>query len=267
VIAALDGSTLSDTLQKAADAGIKVIAYDRLITGSPNVDYQATFDNFQVGVLQATSIVHGLGLDAGKNGPFNVEIFGGSPGDNNALFLYHGAMSVLQPLIDSGKLVVQSKQMDMDKVATPDWNGFTAMGRMGSILRAYYKQNHVDAVLSPYDGISLGIIFALKDVHYGSEDLPMPIVTGQDAEVDSVKSIIAHEQYSTVFKDTRELAKVAAGMVDAMVSGGKPEVNDTKTYNNGVKVVPTYLVKPITVDASNWKAVLIDSGYYRPEQF
>jgi putative multiple sugar transport system substrate-binding protein len=266
VIAAIDGTTLSNALQHAADAGIKVISYDRLIRGSANVDYYATFDNFQVGVQQAQSIEKGLGLKEGK-GPFNIELFGGSPDDNNAFFFYDGAMSVLKPYIDSGKLVVQSKQMGMDKVSTLRWEASTAQARMENLLSAFYTSKHVDAVLSPYDGLSIGIISALKGVGYGSKEVPMPIISGQDAEVPSVKSIINHEQYSTIFKDTRDLAKVAANMVDAMLSGGKPEVNDTKTYNNGVKVVPSYLLKPVSVDISNWKAALIDTGYYKAEQF
>src|ERR1700735_5200599 len=265
VIAAIDGTTLSDALQKAADAGIKVISYDRLIRGSANVDYYATFDNFQVGVLQAGSIVKGLRLDAGK-GPFNIELFGGSADDNNAFFFYNGAMSVLQPYIDSGKLVVQSKQMGMDKVATLRWDAATAQSRMDNILSAFYTKKHVDAVLSPYDGLSIGIISALKGVGYGSKDVPMPVISGQDAEVPSIKSIIAHEQYSTIFKDTRDLAKVAANMVDAVVSGGKPEINDTKTYNNKVKIVPSYLLTPVTVDSTNWKPALVDTGYYKADQ-
>src|SRR4051812_45170412 len=266
VIAAIDGTTLSDALQHAADAGIKVIAYDRLIRGSKNVDYYATFDNFQVGVLQAGTIEKGLGLKEGK-GPFNIELFGGSADDNNAFFFYDGAMSVLKPYIDSGKLVVQSKQMGMDKVSTLRWEASVAQARMENLLSAFYTKNHVDAVLSPYDGLSIGIIAALKGVGYGSKESPMPVISGQDAEVPSVKSIIAKEQYSTIFKDTRDLAKVAAGMVDAVLSGSQPEVNDTKTYNNGVKVVPSYLLKPVAVDASNWKAALIDTGYYKAEQF
>ena len=266
VIAAIDGTTLSAALQKAADAGIKVISYDRLIVGSPNVDYYATFDNFQVGVLQAGTIVKGLGLDAGKNGPFNIELFGGSPDDTNAFYFYDGAMSVLKPYIDSGKLVVQSKQMGMDKVSTLRWEAATAQARMDNLLSANYTKAHVDAVLSPYDGLSIGIISALKGVGYGTKDVAMPIISGQDAEIPSVKSIIAKEQYSTIFKDTRELAKVAAGMVDAVLSGGKPEINDTKTYNNKVKIVPSYLLKPIAVDATNWKAALVDTGYYKAEQ-
>jgi putative multiple sugar transport system substrate-binding protein len=266
VIAAIDGTTLSDVLQKAADKGVKVIAYDRLIKNSKNVDYYATFDNFQVGVLQAGYIEKALDLKGGK-GPFNIELFGGSPDDNNAFFFYNGAMSVLKPYIDSGKLVVRSKQLGMDKVSTLRWDGAVAQARMDNLLSAYYTKDHVDAVLSPYDGLSIGIISSLKGVGYGTPKLPMPVVTGQDAEVQSVKSILKKEQTATVFKDTRELAKVTVAMVDAMLAGKPPEVNDTKTYNNGVKVVPSYLLKPVSVDLGNWKPMLIDSGYYKESQF
>ena len=265
VIAAIDGTTLSDVLQKAADKGIKVIAYDRLIRYTKNLDYYATFDNYQVGVLQASYIEKALDLKSGK-GPFNIELFGGSADDNNAFFFYNGAMSVLKPYIDKGKLVVRSKQLGMDKVATLRWDGATAQARMDNLLSAYYGNAHVDAVLSPYDGISIGIISSLKGVGYGTPKLPMPVVTGQDAEVPSVKSIIRGEQRSTIFKDTRELAKVTVSMVDAVLSGKAPTINDTKTYNNGVKVVPSYLLKPVSVDASNWKEVLIGSGYYTEAQ-
>lgn len=264
VIGAIDGTTLTDVLAKAHEKGIKVIAYDRLIRGTPNVDYYATFDNFQVGVLQAGSIVKSLGLASGK-GPFNIELFGGSADDNNAHFFYNGAISVLKPYIDSGKLVVRSKQMGMDKVATLRWDGATAQARMDNLLSAYYGKNRIDAVLSPYDGISIGILSSLKGVGYGSADKPMPIVTGQDAEVPSVKSIIRGEQTSTIFKDTRELAKVTADMVDATLSGKTPTVNDTKTYNNGVKVVPAYLLKPVVVDKANYKEVLITNAKYYTE--
>ncbi|XAH24998.1 multiple monosaccharide ABC transporter substrate-binding protein [Xylophilus sp. GW821-FHT01B05] len=265
VIAAIDGSTLSDVLQKAADKGVKIIAYDRLIKGTKNVDYYATFDNFQVGVLQGAYIEKALGLKEGK-GPFNVELFGGSPDDNNAFFFYNGALSVLKPYIDSGKLVVRSKQLGMDKVSTLRWDGAVAQARMDNLLSAFYTSGRVDAVLSPYDGLSIGIISSLKGVGYGTPQQPMPVVTGQDAEVPSVKSILRKEQTSTVFKDTRELAKVTVAMADAMLAGKTPEVNDTKTYNNGVKVVPSYLLKPVSVDASNWKSVLVDSGYYKESQ-
>ena len=261
VIAAIDGTTLSAILQQAHDSGVKVIAYDRLIRDSANVDYYATFDNFQVGVLQAGSIVDGLGLKEGK-GPFNIELFGGSPDDNNAFFFYDGAMSVLQPYIDSKKLVVQSGQMGMDKVGTLRWDGAVAQSRMDNLLSAYYGDKRVDAVLSPYDGLSIGILSSLKGVGYGSADQPMPIVSGQDAEVPSIKSMIAGEQYSTVFKDTRELAKVTANMVDALLAGKEVPVNDTKTYDNGVKVVPSYLLKPVSVGRDNWEEILVGSGYY-----
>ena len=265
VIAAIDGTTLSDALQKAADKGIKVIAYDRLIRGSKNVDYYATFDNFQVGVLQAGYIEKALNLKSAK-GPFKIELFGGSPDDNNAFFFYDGAMSVLKPYLDSGKLVVGSKQVGMDKVSTLRWDGAVAQARMDNLLSAYYTSGRVDAVLSPYDGLSIGIISSLKGVGYGTPKQPMPVVTGQDAEIPSVKSILAKEQTSTVFKDTRELAKVTVGMVDAMLSGKTVPINDTKTYNNGVKVVPSYLLKPVSVDASNWKQTLVGSGYYTENQ-
>ena len=266
VIAAIDGTTLSDVLKQAKAKGITVIAYDRLIRDTPNVDYYATFDNFQVGVLQAQSIEGKLGLKDGK-GPFNIELFGGSPDDNNAYFFYNGSMSVLKPYIDSGKLVVVSGQMGMDKVATLRWDGATAQARMDNLLSAFYGKKRVDAVLSPYDGLSIGIISSLKGVGYGSADQPMPVISGQDAEVPSIKAILRGDQYSTIFKDTRDLAKVAASMVDAALNKKEVEVNDTKTYNNGVKVVPSYLLKPVVVDKSNWEKVLVDSGYYKKAQF
>lgn len=265
VIGAIDGTTLSDILQKAHDAGVKVIAYDRLIRDSGNVDYYATFDNFQVGVQQATSLVQGLKLD-GATEPKNIELFGGSPDDNNAFFFYDGAMSVLQPLIDSNKIVVKSGQKGMDQVGTLRWDGAVAQARMENLLSSNYTDAKVDGVLSPYDGLSIGIISALKGVGYGSGDMAMPAVTGQDAELPSVNSILAGEQYSSIFKDTRELAKVTVGMVNAIMEGKEPEVNDTKTYDNGVKVVPSYLLKPVAVDKSNVKDVLVSSGYYTEDQ-
>ncbi|MEL6063733.1 MULTISPECIES: multiple monosaccharide ABC transporter substrate-binding protein [unclassified Methylobacterium] len=265
VVASIDGTTLGDVLSKAAERGVKVIAYDRLIKGTPNVDYYATFDNFKVGVQQATSIVDALGLKDGK-GPFNIELFGGSPDDNNAYFFYDGAMSVLKPYIDAKKLVVRSGQFGMDKVSTLRWDPATAQARMDNLLSAYYGNARLDAVLSPYDGISTAIISSVKSVGYGSGNQKLPVVSGQDAELQSVKSIIAGEQTATIFKDTRELAKVTVAMIDAIESGKQPEVNDTKTYNNGKKVVPSYLLTPVIVTKDNWKPVLVDSGYYTPDQ-
>lgn len=265
VIAAIDGTTLSNTLQKAADKGVKVIAYDRLIRGTKNVDYYATFDNYQVGVLQGAYIEQALKLKEGK-GPYNIELFGGSPDDNNAWFFYNGAMSVLKPYIDKGRLVVRSKQLGMDKIATLRWDGGTAQARMDNLLSSRYGGTRLDAVLSPYDGISIGIISSLKGVGYGTPGQPMPVITGQDAEIPSVKAIVRGDQRQTVFKDTRELAKATASIVEAVLGGKAPQVNDTKSYNNGAKVVPSYLLKPVSVDASNWKQTLVDSGYYTAAQ-
>ncbi|WUN35644.1 sugar ABC transporter substrate-binding protein [Kitasatospora sp. NBC_00315] len=265
VVAAIDGSSLTDVLQKAADAKIPVISYDRLIRGTSNVDYYATFDNFKVGVLQGTYIADKLGLAGGK-GPFNVELFAGSPDDNNATFFFQGAMSVLKPYIDQKKLVVQSGQSDFNQVATLRWDGGLAQSRMDNLLSKSYTSAKVDAVLSPYDGISIGILSSLKGVGYGGADKAMPIVTGQDAELASVKSILAGEQTQTVYKDTRELAKVAVQMGDALLTGGKPEVNDTTQYNNGSKVVPAFLLQPVSVDKENYQKVLIDGGQYTADQ-
>ena len=266
VIASIDGTTLSAVLQQAADNGVKVIAYDRLIRDSANVDYYTTFDNFKVGVLQAESLLKGLGYPE-KQGPFNIELFGGSPDDNNAFFFYDGAMSVLQPLIDKGVLVVKSGQTGMEKVGTLRWDAAVAQARMDNILSANYSDgSRVDAVLAPYDGLSRGIISSLRGVGYGTADQPWPIISGQDAETPSIKAIIAGEQYSTVFKDTRELAKVTAKLVDDVLSGKEPEINDTKTYNNGVKVIPSNLLVPVSVDKSNYQAIVVDSGYVKAEE-
>lgn len=265
VIAAIDGTTLSNALENAHFADIKVIAYDRLIRDSAHVDYYATFDNFKVGVQQATSLVDGLKERFG-DGPYNVELFGGSPDDNNAYFFYNGAMSVLDPLIADGTVNIVSGQMGMETVGTLRWDGAVAQARMDNLLSAHYTDAQVHGVLAPYDGLSIGIISSLKGVGYGSGDQPMPIVTGQDAELRSVKSMLAGEQYSTVFKDTRELARVTVGMVDALIEGGEPEINDTSTYDNGVKVIPSYLLEPVSVDLSNWEEVIIGSGYYTMDE-
>lgn len=264
VVAAIDGTTLSDILAKAHESGAKVFAYDRLIRGSGNVDYYATFDNFKVGVLQADSLVAGLKERFPGVKPWNVELFGGSPDDNNAFFFYDGAMSVLKPMIDAGDIAVVSGQMGMEKVGTLRWDGAVAQARMDNLLSANYTDKKVHGVLSPYDGLSRGIISSLKGVGYapGPE---MPIVTGQDAEVPSVKAMIAGEQYSTVFKDTRELAAVTAKMVDAVMQGKEPEVNDTKTYDNGVKVVPSNLLVPHSVGKDDIQKLLVDSGYIKAD--
>jgi len=201
IIASIDGTALTSQLEQAHANGIQVIAYDRLIRNSANVDYYATFDNFKVGVQQATSLLTGLGVldasgkDAGVKGPLNVELFAGSPDDNNATFFFNGAMSILQPYIDSKVLVVKSGQTDFKTVATLRWDPATAQSRMENVLTSTYSDGSLVAgVLSPYDGLSIGILGALKGVGYGTASQPWPIVTGQDAEAASVKSIIAGEQ-------------------------------------------------------------------------
>ncbi|MGQ5649601.1 multiple monosaccharide ABC transporter substrate-binding protein [Streptomyces sp. NPDC003631] len=261
IIAAIDNKSLNNVLQEAADAKIPVVAYDRLILGTKNVDYYASFDNTKVGELQANYIVDKLGLKDGK-GPFNIELFAGSNDDNNTKYFFNGAMSVLKPYMDSKKLVVRSGQTALNKVTTLRWDGATAQKRMDDVLTSSYKSQKVDAVLSPYDGISIGVLSSLKSDGYGSKGKPLPVVTGQDAELASVKSIIAGEQTQTVYKDTRKLAEVASAMVDDVLTGKKPEVNDTKTYDNGSKVVPSYLLQPVSVDKTNYEETLVKGGYY-----
>ncbi|WP_449063134.1 multiple monosaccharide ABC transporter substrate-binding protein [Planomonospora algeriensis] len=272
IIASIDGTAITTQLQQAADAKIPVIAYDRLIRNTPNVDYYATFDNHKVGVQQATSLLVGLGLkkadgsDGDAKGPFNIEIFAGSPDDNNATFFYNGAMEVLKPYIDKGTLVVKSGETDFKTVAILRWDPATAQKRMEDLITKAYSDAKVQGVLSPYDGLSIGILSALKSSGYGTADQPYPVVTGQDAEVASVKSIIADEQYATIYKDTRKLAEVTVQMADAVLKGGKPEVNNTTDYDNGNKVVPSYLLEPVVVYKDNYKQILVDSGYYTEDQ-
>ncbi|MFE3854471.1 multiple monosaccharide ABC transporter substrate-binding protein [Streptomyces griseorubiginosus] len=265
IVAAIDNKSLNNVLQQAKDAKIPVIAYDRLILGTPNVDYYASFDNTKVGELQANYIVDKLGLKSGK-GPFNIELFAGSNDDNNTKYFFGGAMSVLQPYIDSKKLVVKSGQTKLTQVTTLRWDGATAQKRMEDILTSTYTSGKVDAVLSPYDGISIGILAALKSDGYGKGSKPIPVITGQDAELASVKSIIAGQQTQTVYKDTRKLAEVASTMVDDVLNGKKPEVNDTKTYDNGTKVIPAYLLQPVSVDKTNYTKELVDTGYYKASE-
>ncbi|MFC8564823.1 multiple monosaccharide ABC transporter substrate-binding protein [Streptomyces sp. NPDC057245] len=261
IVAAIDNKSLNNVMQQAKDADIPVISYDRLILGTENVDYYASFDNQKVGELQGGYIAEKLGLKDGKKGPFNIELFAGSNDDNNTRYFFNGAMSVLKPYMDKGQLVVRSKQTALNQVTTLRWDGGTAQKRMDDLLTSSYRSAKVDAVLSPYDGISIGILSSLKSDGYGSASKPMPIVTGQDAELASVKSIIAGEQTQTVYKDLRKLAKVASNMVEAALNDKKPEINDTKSYNNGTKVVPAYLLQPVSVDKSNYTTLIEDGTY------
>ncbi len=267
VIAAVDGSTLSATLDTAAKDGVKVISYDRLLVNTKAVSYYATFDNRKVGQLQAQSLVEGLKKFKGK-GPYNVELFAGSPDDTNSFYFYQGAMDILKPLMAKGTIVVPSKQITQDKIGTLRWDGAVAQARMDAILAANYSSGKrvLHGVLSPYDGISRGILSALISFGHkpGNNFKNLSIVTGQDAEAASIKLIIAGQQYSTILKDTRDLAKVASDMVDAVMKGSEPKINDTKTYNNNVKIVPSYLLAPYIVTVDNYKKLVIDSGYLKP---
>ena len=263
VIAAVDGSALGSVLDTAESSGIDVIAYDRLIRDTDSVDYYATFDNFQVGVMQAESLLEGL--EQSGEGPYQVELFAGDPADNNARFFYDGAMSVLQPALDAGDITVGSGQTSFEQVSTLKWSAANAQRRMEDILTSTYSSEQVQGVLSPYDGLSIGILAALEGSGYQKDELP--VVTGQDAEVASVKSILAGDQYSTIFKDTRELARVTVEMIQAVGAGDEPEVNDTETYDNGVKVVPAYLLDPIAITSDNATQVLVqDAGYYTEDE-
>ncbi|KQM25782.1 MULTISPECIES: multiple monosaccharide ABC transporter substrate-binding protein [unclassified Frigoribacterium] len=267
IVASIDGGSLSDQLDSAAKAGIKVISYDRLLTGNENVDYYVSFDNYKVGVDQGTSLLTGLGLaDAdGKKvdgaSPKTIEVFAGSSDDNNATFFFNGAMDTLKPYIEDGSLTIGSGQDQFTQAATAAWDPATAKARMQNLIASTYSGGtKLDGVLSPYDGISIGIISALEGAGYTSDALP--VITGQDAEAASVKSIIEGQQYSTIYKDTRQLADQSVVMADDLLTGKTPETNDDKTYDNGVKVVPTYLFQPTIVTKDNYKEVLIDSGYY-----
>ncbi|MEU7281665.1 multiple monosaccharide ABC transporter substrate-binding protein [Streptomyces sp. NPDC045431] len=267
VVAAIDGSALTEVLQRAEDAGIPVISYDRLIMGSEHVDYYASFDNERVGELEARYIVDRLklGEPAAKGASYNIELFAGSPDDNNTTYFWNGAMKVLKPYLDSGRLVVRSKQTRMNQATTLRWDGGTAQKRMDDLISKNYGEERVDAVLSPYDGISIGVISALKSAGYGSKGRPLPIVTGQDAELASVKSILRGEQTQTVFKDTRKLAAQAVKMGDAVLNGRTPEVNNTRDYHNGKKAVPAYLLDPVSIDRSNTD-LLVREGYFTAGQ-
>ncbi|HOV27445.1 MAG TPA: sugar ABC transporter substrate-binding protein [Pseudobacteroides sp.] len=262
VIAAIDGSALTNVLSNAHNAGVKVIAYDRLLMNSEYVDYYATFDNFKVGVIQGQYIEEKLGLKDGK-GPFNIELFAGSQDDNNATFFYNGAMSVLKPYIDSGKLVVPSGQTEFKKIAIQGWDSGKAQARMDNLISANYAGGtKLDAILSPNDSLAIGIVASLKNAGYGTDSKPYPILTGQDCDKPNVKAMINNQQSMSIFKDTRTLASKVVEMVEAIVNGQEAPVNDTETYNNGVKNVPSFLCEPVFADATNYKQILIESGYY-----
>jgi putative multiple sugar transport system substrate-binding protein len=274
IIASIDGTALSSQLESAAAANVPVIAYDRLIRDSENVDFYVTFDNYEVGVAQGNALLRGLGLvDADgertdEEGPFNVELFAGSPDDNNAHFFWDGAMDALEPFLDDGTLEVPSGQTDFDQAATQRWEQETAQKRMENLLTSTYNGGkELDGVLAPADPLSRGIITALQGVGMGPtiED-GLPVVTGQDAEIASIKLVNDGIQSSTIFKDTRNLADEAVKAAAAFAEGSEPEANDTETYDNGVTVVPSYLLEIQTVFAEDIAPVLIDTDYYTADE-
>lgn len=259
VVASIDGSALGTALQGAKGLGIPVIAYDRLIMQSDAVSYYATFDNELVGELQGQYIEDKLDLKNAK-GPFNIELFTGSSDDNNCNYFFGGAMKILQPYIDSGKLVVRSGSTTLAECATANWSTEEAQKRMENILAAYYQDGtKLDAVLSSNDSVANGITNALVASYKGD----FPILTGQDCDITSVKNIIAGKQSMSIFKDTRQLASKVVEMVTAIIEGKEVPVNDTESYDNGKGIVPTYLCQPVFADHDNYKEVLIDSGYYK----
>jgi len=276
IIAAIDGTALTSQLEAAAAAGIKVIAYDRLIRDSANVDFYVTFDNYEVGVQQATSLLVGLGLlkeDGSKGeatGPFNIELFAGSLDDNNAHLFWQGAIDTLQPYFDDGTLVVPSGQMDINQTNILRWLQETAQARMENLLTASYSDGTpLAGVLSPYDGISRGIITALQNspsIPGDTIETGLPVVTGQDAEIASVKLIVDGVQFASIFKDTRKLADQAVTVTKAFLEGNTPEANDTTTYDNGVEVVPSFLLPIDIVYSDTVQSLLVDSGYWTADE-
>ncbi|MCR5238082.1 MAG: sugar-binding protein [Lachnospiraceae bacterium] len=262
VIAAIEGSSLGEALDMAKEAGIPVIAYDRLIMDSDAVSYYATFDNYKVGTVQGTYVKDQLDLDNAA-GPFNIEFTAGDPGDNNAGFFFNGAYDVLKKYIDEGKLVVKSGQTKFEDVATPTWGTDVAQSRAENILSSYYADGtDLDVWLCSNDSTALGVENALAANYNGK----YPIITGQDCDIENTKNMIAGKQSMSVFKDTRTLASQVVKMVGQILSGATVDVNDTETYNNNVITVPSYLCEPVFADANNYKEILIDSGYYTEDQ-
>lgn len=269
VVASIDGTALGPVLQTAADNDIIVIAYDRLINGTENVDYYATFDNYRVGTFQGEFIVEQLDLDNAE-GPFNLEPFAGSPDDNNAKFFFAGAWDVLKPYIDEGKLVTPSGKApqtndDWASIGIQGWKSETAQSEMQNRLNSFYAGGEkVDVVLSPNDSLALGIAQALDAAGYTpGED--WPILTGQDADQANVLNILAGKQSMSVWKDTRKLGDRVATMISQLAAGEEVEVNDTETYDNGVKVVPSYLLDPTVVVADTVEEILVGSEFYSAE--
>lgn len=264
VVAGVDPFALSGALEPAQDAGITIIANDRLIMNTEAVDYYVTFDLFRLGEMQGEFIESELGLDDGETGPFTMEIVSGSPDDPNAQVFYDGQMSVLQEYIDNGTLVVKSGQIDFRDTATPRWESATAQSRMENVLGAFYSDDVLDVVLAANDSTALGVISALKSLGYGSGNRPFPILTGQDSELTAIKAILRGEQSMTVFLDAKVLAERVLDVVNALENGQTPQTSTT--FDNNVKDVPTVMYEPVIVTEDNWE-VVIERGLYEESDF
>lgn len=267
IIGAIDNRSLGETLAEAKNKGVTIISYDRLILETPDVDYYASFDNYEVGVLQAKHILNRLGVEEeGVEGPFNVELFSGSLDDSNSQYFFQGGLDTLERYTYSGIIRIPSNETEQEVTSTDRWSGAVARERMTRLLEEHYEDRDLHAVLAPYDGISRGVIMALEDFGLEPGTDEFPVVTGQDAEALSVKFIRDDlGQTQTVFKDTRDLAAVASGMVKSIVNGDEPEINDLGTYNNGFKFVPAYLLRPVSIDEDNWEEELVGSQYLTVE--
>ncbi len=262
VIASIDGSSLGEPLSQAKAMGIPVISYDRLIMNSDAVTYYATFDNYKVGQKQGEYLVEALDLEKATE-PKNIELFTGDPADNNCNFFFGGAMDVLKKYIDSGKLVVKSGQTAFEQVATANWDSEKSQNRMDTIIAGNYSDGTVlDAVLCSNDSTALGVENALASSYTGK----YPVITGQDCDIANVKNMLQGKQAMSIFKDTRTLASQVVKMVDSVMQGGKAEINDTKSYDNGTGIIPTFLCDPVVVTVDNYKDMIITSGYYTEDQ-
>ncbi len=263
IVAPINSDTIGDALTRAREDGIPVLSYDRLIMNSDAVSCYVTFGGYQVGELQGEFVRDALKLDSAK-GPFNIEFTAGDPDDRNALLFFNGAMGVLKPYIESGKLKVRSGQSKFSKVSTRYWDPENARKRAEKILSDKYADGaRLDAWLCSNDTTARGVIEALEAGYTG----PWPVITGQDCDVENVRHIINGKQAMSVFKDTTVLTKQTVKMIGQLLKGKEVDVNDTETYDNGAKVVPAFLCKPLAVTKKNYRKLLIDGGYYSEDVF
>ncbi len=263
VVAAVDSAALVNALAQAKAAGIPVIAYDRLLMDTDAVSYYATFDNKAVGTLMAQYVEEKMDLAnaAAQGKTYNVELFMGSPDDNNAYFVYDGIMEVIQKYIDSGVLVCQSGQIDFQSNNTLRWSQEAAQQRCENILTANYADKTLDIAITAYDGLAYGVRSAVEGAGYKVGE-KWPLITAQDAETMACKNILSGHQTMSICKDTKILAQKCVTMVQAVLEGSEPEINDTTQYNNNVLTVPSYLCVPVAVDKDNLKEVIVDGGVY-----